>query len=74
MKEINKYIDICLIKEYGLPNPSINAYELDIDDLPDHEINSFLDELMSDDTNVRDIVRYHMQKLIQERLCEVSLR
>ena len=71
--QLNKYIDTCLIQEYGTPNPSLNAFELDLDDVPEHEIDNFLHVLMSDDTNVRDFVRHSMQKLIEKRLQEVNL-
>ncbi len=73
MENINTYIDRCLIEEYGTPNPSLNAFELDLDDVPDHEIDNFLHVLMSDDTTVRDVVRAHMTKLIEKRLQEVTL-
>ncbi len=73
MDEVYSYIDHCLIEEYGTPNRHLNAYELDIDDLPDNEISNLLDRLMHDDTNVRDLVRCHMQKLIDQRLREVTL-
>ena len=73
MKNIYNYIDKCLIKEYGIPDFENNCYELDLDDLPDNEVNNFLDTLMQDDTSVRDSVRYHMQRMIEERLREVTL-
>lgn len=71
MKELNRYIDICLIDEYA--NKNVNrGYSLDIDSLPEHERSNFLDELMKNDTTVKDLVLFHMQKLIDERLshCE----
>lgn len=73
MEVINTYIDHCLIQEYGVPNKELNCFELDIDDLPKNEIENFLDRLMQEDTTVRDVVRYHMQKLIEERLSEMPL-
>jgi hypothetical protein len=72
MKEINRYIDVCLIDEYA-DKDFANGYSLDIDSLPDHERANFLDLLMQHDTNVRDLVLYHMQKLIDERLPEREL-
>jgi hypothetical protein len=75
MDDLNKYIDICLIDEYA--NKSFeDGYTLDLDDLPDHEISNFLDRLMQEDTTVRDLVRYHMQQMIDARLpeCEVEDR
>ena len=73
MDEVYSYIDHCLIEEYGTPNRALNSYELDIDDLPDNEISNLLDRLMHDDSNVRDLVRSHMQILIDRRLREVTL-
>ncbi len=73
MMHIERYIDSCLIQEYGTPNPEFNAFELDVDDLPDNEVNNFLEVLMADDTSVRDFVRHSMQQLIEKRLREVTL-
>jgi len=72
MEKINTYIDHCLIQEYGTPNKELNCFELDIDDLPDNELDNFLHRLMQEDTTVRDVVHHHMQKLIEKRLCEVT--
>ena len=73
MGNIYNYIDKCLIEEYGIPNSRLNAYELDLDDLPENEKDNFLHRLMQEDTNVRDVVYYHMQRLIEKRLREVTL-
>ncbi len=73
MQNVYTFIDKCLIQEYGIPNLELNSYELDLDDLPDNEVSNLLDRLMLDDTNVRDVVRSHMQKLIDKRLREVTL-
>ncbi len=73
MEETYTYIDRCLIEQYGIPNRELNSYELDLDDLPDNEISNLLDRLMHDDSNVRDLVRSHMQILIDQRLREVTL-
>lgn len=73
MEVINKYIDHCLIQEYGVPNRELNCFELDLDDLPKNEIDNFLHRLMLEDTTVRDVIHCHMQRLIEERLCEVTL-
>lgn len=73
MEEINTYIDHCLIQEYGVPNREINAYELDLDDLPEIEKDNFLHRLMQQDTHVRDAVHFAMQSMIESRLREVTL-
>ena len=73
MENVNNYIDKCLIEEYGVPNNALNSYELDIDDLPEFEKDNFLSRLMKEDTTVRDMVYFHMQRLIEKRLCEVTL-
>lgn len=75
MKELNRYIDICLIDEYATKSFT-EGYSLDVDDLTEHERDNFLAELMKHDTAVRDLVHYHMQKLIDERLpeCEAEDR
>ena len=75
MKTLNHYVDICIIDEYA-DKDFQNGYSLDVDDLSEHEKANFLDELMKHDTAVRDLVHYHMQKLIDERLpeCEVKDR
>jgi hypothetical protein len=71
MKEINSYIDRCLIDEYATKNFD-DGYYLDVDDLSEHERSNFLDVLMKHDTNVRDYVLFQMQKLIDQRLPEVE--
>lgn len=69
MKDLNKYIDNCIIDEYATKSFS-EGYSLDIDDVPETEISNFIDELMKRDTNVRDYVLHSMQQLINERLRE----
>jgi len=75
MKELNRYIDTCIISEYA-DKDIHNGYTLDVDSLPEHERANFLDELMKHDTAVRDLVLSHMQKLIDDRLpeCEANDR
>ena len=73
MKEINSYIDNCIINEYA--NKSLeNGYSLDIDDVPPNDIAHLLDLLMKYDTDVRDQVLSRMQNWIDERLpiCEMQ--
>jgi hypothetical protein len=72
MNTLNRYIDICLIDEYA-DKDLRNGYALDIDSLPEHTRSNFLDELMKHDTSVRDLVLYHMQEMINERLPECEL-
>jgi hypothetical protein len=69
MDAVEKYIDLCLIDEYA-DKDFKNGYTLDIDSLPDSERANFLDKLMKEDTNIRDFVLYHMQKIINDRLKE----
>jgi len=73
MENINNYIDTCLIQEYAIPNRELNSFELDLDDLPEIELDNFLHRLMQEDTTVRDVVHHHMQRLIENRLREVTL-
>ena len=70
MQRIEKYIDNCLIDEYA----DKSNYTLDVSDLPQNELDNFLDQLMSADTEVRDLVLYKMQQLIDSRLPEVELK
>lgn len=67
MDRINKYIDLSLINEYA-DKDFIDGYSLDIDEIPANEQANFLDLLMHNDTEVRDFVLDHMQKLINSRL------
>lgn len=69
MRDINAYIDVNLIGFYA--QLGSDGKELDLDDLPDPEVKDFLDYLMSKDTTIRDVVRHHMQCLINKRLDEV---
>lgn len=73
MKELHRYIDTCLIDEYA-DKDFHNGYTLDVDSLSEHERSNFLDELMKHDTTVRDLVLYHMQKMIDERLPECEAK
>jgi len=71
MTNLNTYIDRCIIDEYATKN-FYRGYTLDINDLPQHERDNFLDQLMANDTAVRDFVLHQMQKLIDERLGAVE--
>lgn len=72
---LDRYIDVCLIEPYAEKDIE-RGYTLDIDSLPEHERDNFLDMLMKEDTTVRDLVLFHMQQLINTRLpeCEVNDR
>lgn len=65
---LNQYIDLMLIDEHA--DKTVPGYELDVDDLSDHDRSNFLDELMLHDDSVREFVLNHMQKLIDRRLPE----
>ena len=67
--QIERFIDKCLIDEYA-DKDIFEGYFLDISQIPDNVLSTFLDKLMSEDTNVRDYVHHAMQKLIDERLVE----
>jgi len=73
MREINSFIDICLIKEYSKKSLD-NGYSLDIDDVPQNDRSHFLDLLMNHDTDVKDQVLSMMQSWINDRLqiCEMK--
>lgn len=71
MRELNKYIDRCIIDEYAHKDRE-GSLELDISDIPPNELSNFLSRLMDEDTTVRDFVRDQMQKLIDERIPEVE--
>lgn len=73
MDQVYSYIDRCLIEEYGVPNYELNAFDLDVDDIPDKELNNVLDRLMKEDSSLRETVRMHIQCLINKRLREVTL-
>ncbi len=64
-----KYLDICIIDQYAEKSFE-DGYTLSVDDIPEHEISHLLDRLMKEDTNVRDLVLYHIQKMIDVRLPE----
>lgn len=73
MDEVYSYIDHCLIEEYGTPNYELNAFDLDIDDVPEREIENVLDRLIRSDCGLRDTVHNYIQDLINQRLREVTL-
>lgn len=66
MESLNKFIDLCLIDTYA--DKTSRGFQLDVSSLPSNEQENFLDQLMQNDSTIRDIVTYHMQKLIDERL------
>lgn len=71
MKELNVYIDRCLIDEYA--KKDCEGYlALDVCDIPQQDITNFLRRAMEEDTTIRDLVYYHMQKMIDKRLPEVE--
>lgn len=69
IRDIDSFIDNCLISEY-VNKYSDKGYSLDIDNVPIHDRNNFLDLLMKHDTDVRDYVLSSMQKWIDDRLPE----
>ena len=73
--KLEQYIDLCLIDEYA-DKSFAHGYSLDLDNLPDHEVENFLDHLMKNDTAVREYVRIKMQEYIDARLpeCEAEDR
>lgn len=73
MEQVYSYIDKCLIEEYGIPNYELNTFDLDIDDVPETEINNVLDRLMKEDSSLREMIHLHIQGLIEKRLREATL-
>jgi hypothetical protein len=71
LDEVHTFIDNCLIYDYATKDR--DGFYLDVDQIPEHDFSNFLEILMQHDTNVRDLVRYHMQKMIDERLPEVYI-
>jgi hypothetical protein len=71
--QLQKYIDLCIIDEYAEKDLKM-GYSLDVDSLPEHTKSNFLDELMSNDTTVRDLVLHHMQEMINKRLEKLEER
>lgn len=71
MKKINQYIDRCLVDEYATKSFK-DGYSLDLDEIPESDLENFLRLLMTNDTTVRDLVRCHMQQLINNRLQDVE--
>ena len=72
MNSLYKYIDLCVIDEFAKPD-SQNLYSLDVDELPDYQKFDLLTEIIKEDTDLRDIVSFHMQKLIDQRLQEKNV-
>jgi hypothetical protein len=64
--ELNTYIDRCIIDEYAMRTN--DGFQLDVDDLPQHEKLTFLTKLLENDTSLRDSALNLMQNLIDERL------
>ena len=73
MKSLHRYIDVCLIDEYA-DKDYVDGYLLDLDSIPDHEKEVFLNEIMKSDSALRDLIHFHMQAYINERLpiCELK--
>jgi hypothetical protein len=71
MDDLNKYVDRCLIDEYADKNLE-EGHILDIDSVPENEQTNFLIKLFETDTGLRDFALHYMQKMIDERLPEVT--
>ena len=69
MKEVFSYIDLCLIDEYKEQDK--DGYHLDIESIPEGELETFARLLMNHDTATREFVRMEMQRLIDYRLEEI---
>ncbi len=63
---VNKYIKYCLINEYATKLE--DGYFLDVEELPQSELNDFVALLMLKDDSVKDFMLARMQTLIDERL------
>jgi hypothetical protein len=73
--KLNSYIDNCLINEYANKDFN-NAYYLSVDELSDHEVRNFIDELMKYSPAAKEMIMDYMQLLIDARLphCEAEDR
>jgi hypothetical protein len=69
--DVDNYVDTCLINEYASKDLH-NGYSLDVSSLSKNEIAHFFDRLMDDDSAVRNFVLDHMQKIVDERLCQME--
>lgn len=74
MNQLNQFIDKCIIDEYATKDQE--GYTLDVDSIPEHDKALFLEKIMENDTTLRDIVLFHMQRMINDRIpeCEVNDR
>lgn len=66
MTTINRYIERCLIDEYAYKHRS--GYSLSVSDLPDSEIQNFLEFLFKNDPATKEMITDRMQELIEQRL------
>lgn len=71
MDDLNKYVDRCLIDEFAYKNLEEGHY-LDIENVPPSEQINFLNKLFETDTGLREFALLYMQKMIDERLPEVT--
>ncbi len=68
MNKIYQYIDRCIIDEYASHGQS-----LDITSIPTKERNDLIALLMEEDSTVCDLITYHLQRLVDERIVEKEL-
>jgi hypothetical protein len=71
--DIRKYVERCLIDEYAIKNLQ-SGYSLDINDLPETEIQNFLDLLFKNDPILQEAIKDRMQDLINQRISFVELQ
>lgn len=61
------YIDICVLDEHACK--SVNyGYSLDVADIPENDLQNFLDFLFENDAATRELIMERMQSLIEERI------
>ncbi len=64
---IQSHINLCLLDEYAYK--SVNyGYSLHVSDLPDNEVENFLDLLFKHDPATREFIVNRMQDLIDEQM------
>ena len=67
MNNLSHYIDRCLIDEHAVKDFRY-GYSLEVGDIPHYELQSFLDKLIENDEQTRELIRDRMQELINSRL------
>lgn len=67
MDKLNTYIDRCIIQEYATKSLT-DGFSLDVESIPANEMSHLIERLINSDSEIKEILLDHVQKLINARI------